>query len=564
LPVARPNHPLAAICSSEPIATFGRARTLGAASLALVLALLIGLSVAPSVSARTLYVAGNLGHISRVDTTTNKVEGDPIPIDSESVGAAITPDGTRVYLTHFNTGTVSMINATTGQAEGSPIPVEDTPVGIAITPDGKFAYVTNGGSESVSVINLATDTVERVPDGNAIKVGKQPHAIAIAPDGTRAFVGNGGVTVGAGISSAGVSVINLATNTAEGNEIPFAANKRPTAIAIAPDGSRAYVVADGVNGTPHEVAIINTATNQIEPNRILPEHVPTAIVITPDGSRAYVAEPNQNRVLVINLATEKLEPDPITVGDTPEALTITPDGAHVYVANYVSSNVSVINTATNQLAAEAIPLGDQPEALAMTPDQPPTAAFSTRRARPGVPLTLDATASKDSDGTISTFAWAFGDQQTTSLSSPQASHTYPAPGTYPVTLTLTDNEGCSTSFVFTGQTASCNGSALASTTQAVRVAFPGVRVKCPKSAKPRACKVKLRVVATKPKPKRKTKAQSAVARVRIKAGKSMIVSLKPKKAFQVKLARAKKVLVKVTRTIGPSQTTRFRRLTIVQ
>jgi hypothetical protein len=34
---------------------------------------------------------------------------------------------------------------------------------------------------------------------------------------------------------------------------------------------------------------------------------------------------------------------------------------------------------------------------------------------------------------------------------------------------LTDNEGCSTRFVFTGQTAACNGSAVAAASQAVGI-----------------------------------------------------------------------------------------------
>ena len=47
------------------------------------------------------------------------------------------------------------------------------------------------------------------------------------------------------------------------------------------------------------------------------------------------------------------------------------------------------------------------------------------------------------------------------------SNGYRASGRYQVSLTLTDNEGCSTSFIFTGQTAYCNGSALASQTRAL-------------------------------------------------------------------------------------------------
>jgi YVTN family beta-propeller protein len=537
--------------------------------LVLVLVLLVGLAVVPGADARTLYVAGAFGKAFRVNTTTNKVEGGPIPIESEPREAAITPDGTRVYLTHGATGKVSMINATTGKAEGSPISVGGSPDGIAITPNGRFAYVVNRESDDVSVINLATNAVEAVPDGNAIEVGKNPGAIAISPDGTRAFVVNAGdpFTLPPPPSSSplGVSVINLATNDVEGGEIPLPPNHLPNAIAIAPDGSRGYIVAGGI-GTETEVAIINTATNQLEPNRIVLEHVAGPIAITPDGSRAYVAEVAQGRVSVINLATEKVEPNPIKVGATPEALAITADGARVYVANLRSNNLSVIDTATNQPAPEAIPLGEAPLALAITPNQPPLAAFTAARARPGVPLTLDASTSKDSDSRIATYGWSFGDGQSQTLSSPIAVHTFASPGIYRVSLREADTDGCSTpeTFRFTGQTASCNGSTLASTTQAVKVAYPGVRVRCPKSAKPRACGFKLRAVAGKPRPKHGAKALSAVAKVKVKAGKSAIVSLRPKKAFRGRLAGAKKVLVKETRTIGASKTTRLRRLRIVQ
>ena len=52
---------------------------------------------------------------------------------------------------------------------------------------------------------------------------------------------------------------------------------------------------------------------------------------------------------------------------------------------------------------------------------------------------FDAAGSSDSDGTIETYSWDFGDSITATSQTP--SHTYAAAGDYLVTLTVTDNEG---------------------------------------------------------------------------------------------------------------------------
>jgi hypothetical protein len=114
--------------------------------------------------------------------------------------------------------------------------------------------------------------------------------------------------------------------------------------------------------------------------------------------------------------------------------------------------------------------------------------------------------------------------------------------------------------IFTGQTAYCNGSASASQTQTVEVNYPGVRLKCPKSAKPNGCKYKLQAVTKK----HKGTAESAVAKAKAKAGHSAVVSLKPKKRFNSKLASAKKILVKETVTIDGSKRTLFIKLKVIQ
>ena len=73
----------------------------------------------------------------------------------------------------------------------------------------------------------------------------------------------------------------------------------------------------------------------------------------------------------------------------------------------------------------------------VTANSPPVAAFTGSCA--SLTCTFDGSASRDADGTIAMYAWAFGDAATASGSS--ATHTYRAPGTYTVTLIVTDNGG---------------------------------------------------------------------------------------------------------------------------
>ncbi len=70
-------------------------------------------------------------------------------------------------------------------------------------------------------------------------------------------------------------------------------------------------------------------------------------------------------------------------------------------------------------------------------NQSPVAAFSSECT--GLACTFDGSASSDPDGTIVASAWDFGDSSLLSASS--TSHTFAAPGTYQVTLTVTDNKG---------------------------------------------------------------------------------------------------------------------------
>lgn len=76
--------------------------------------------------------------------------------------------------------------------------------------------------------------------------------------------------------------------------------------------------------------------------------------------------------------------------------------------------------------------------------QPPVAAFTFQPLVGVAParVVFNARASEDPDGEIEAYDWDFGDGQTGDRSA--LAHVYEEPGTYAVTLTLTDNDGATT------------------------------------------------------------------------------------------------------------------------
>jgi PKD repeat protein len=70
-------------------------------------------------------------------------------------------------------------------------------------------------------------------------------------------------------------------------------------------------------------------------------------------------------------------------------------------------------------------------------NQPPTASFTSSSS--GLTASVNGSGSSDPDGSITGYAWTFGDGATATGAT--ASRTYAAAGTYTVTLTVTDNGG---------------------------------------------------------------------------------------------------------------------------
>ena len=214
------------------------------------------------------------------------------------------------------------------------------------TPPAWTAYVVSYNDDAVIPVNTATDAV-----GSPITVGSGPSAIAITPRATMAYVTNEGFT---NTAPGSVTPITLSTDT-PGTPIPVGSG--PDAIAITPNGLTAYVG----NYNDDTVTPINLATNAAG-TPIPVGGAPTSIAITPDGSTAYIGRAYDSGIQ-LDLATNSLQS-----GTSPNgfASAISPDGATVVGTNPRDNNVDVVNPATD--TGTTVAALNDPEGVAITPD----------------------------------------------------------------------------------------------------------------------------------------------------------------------------------------------------
>jgi YVTN family beta-propeller protein len=415
------------------------AKSLRRSVLLAAVAALFACVAAASASAAPLAYTVNYetGTVSAINTATNQIVGQPIKVGTEPYSVAVTPNGQFAYVASLANSDVVVINTATRQAVGSPIPVGEDPFQVAISPNGEFAYVTNEGSETLSVISTQTNTVVKT-----IELEGTPWGVSVTPDGKFAYV-----TLE---DKSAVEVISTERLVSVGQ---IAVGEKPVNVVFTPNGTTAYVVNDG----SESVSVVNTATRQ-EVGTIPVGEEPWGIALTPNAAKAYVVNYGNDTVSVINATTNQVVGQPIPVGEEPYDVAITPDGKTAYVAEYNSQDVAVINTATDTVVGAPIDFaGQRPWQIVVAPDQSPTAAYTPPAAVIYKPMTLNGAASSDPDGTISSYAWAFGDGATGTGVEP--SHTYTATGEYAVKLSVVDNEGCGEAEVFTGRTAYCSGAA---------------------------------------------------------------------------------------------------------
>ena len=217
------------------------------------------------------------------------------------------------------------------------ISIAGPPTNLAISPSGEIALVANSlepviqgwghrlePDNKVFLIDLKANPPSVI---GTITVGKQPSGMAISPKGDLALVANradGTISV---LSIRGKDVLVLDTVTVG------AGADQVSAVAITPDGKRAFAVKSNAN----KVALLAIDGQKVTyDKRDLPAGIfPYNIAVTPDGKLALTADTGNggssdgsvDTISVIDLeANPPRVIDHVTVGDSPEGLVISPKG----------------------------------------------------------------------------------------------------------------------------------------------------------------------------------------------------------------------------------------------
>ena len=297
--------------------------------------------------------AGDNVHI--IDPETNKVVGQ---IDGIEVnhGAAIAPDGSRIYISDEALSTLDVVDGKTLKVIKQ-IPLSGHPNNIAIGRSGKRVYVgiiqAPGGVDVIDTASL--QRVKTLPTKGTI------HNAYVTPDGKYVVAGS--------IQGKTINVFD-ATTEEPAWTLDMDLGIRPMTFSANPDGSTKWLFTQltGFNG----FAVVDFATHK-EIKRIKNPDLPPGRSTVPEGSdpsHGMAVTSDQKTLVVCSRLNNALYsyslPDLNVIGTVflggkgAGWVTLTPDGKKAYVANPVTNDVSVVDIKSQKEVA-LIPVGYVPK-----------------------------------------------------------------------------------------------------------------------------------------------------------------------------------------------------------
>jgi YVTN family beta-propeller protein len=307
----------------------------------LVVAVGILLCTLPSMAANRVVIiqtnsAGDNVHV--IDAATNKVVGVISGIEVNH-GAAVAPDGSRIYISNEADSTLDVVDGKTLKVTNH-VPLSGHPNNIAIGKDGRRVYVgiiqAPGGVDVIDTASLKN--VKTLPTKGSI------HNAYVTPDGKYVVAGS--------IAGKTINVFDAQTEQPAWT-LDMDLGIRPMTFSANPDGSTKWIFAQltAFNG----FAVVDFATRK-EINRIKNPDLPPGkqevkegsdpshgMAVTSDGKTLVVCSRLNNYLYSYSLPDLKLLGSAELGGKGAAWVTLTPDGKTAYVANPVTNDVSVVD-----------------------------------------------------------------------------------------------------------------------------------------------------------------------------------------------------------------------------
>jgi len=283
--------------------------------------------------------AGDNVHL--IDPVTNKVVGVISGIEANH-GAAVAPDGTRIYVSNEADSTLDVVDGKSLNVTNK-IKLSAHPNNIAVAKDGKRVYVgiiqAPGGVDVIDTTTMMN--LKTLPTQGSI------HNVYVTPDGKYVVAGS--------IAGKTVNVFDARTDERTW-VLDMGLGVRPMAFLANPDGSTKWIFVQltDFNG----FAVVDFAARK-EVNRIKNPDLPPGkkevpegsdpshgLAVTADSKTIVVCSRVNNYLYSYSLPELKLIGSAELTGMGAGWVTLTPDGKTAYVANPVTNDVSVVDVKT--------------------------------------------------------------------------------------------------------------------------------------------------------------------------------------------------------------------------
>lgn len=288
------------------------------------------------------YVFGRDGGLTKVNLLTRRIEAR-IMQAGNSIGGAISSDGTLVAAQNYQPGGVKVFDAKT-LALVADIPAEYAPgklsrvVGLVDLPGQRFAFSLFDGN-AIWIADLSTASAPKIT--RLSDIGRQPYDALVTPDGRYYIAGLFGED--------GLALVDLWAPVPKVRRILDGYGKGEAALPVfkmphlrgwSVAGRYVYLPAIG----HHEVLVVDTQT-WLEVARIAVAGQPVFVMAQPDGRQVWVnfAVPDYDRVQVIDTLSHRVVRT-LSPGKAVLHMEFTPRGEAVWISARDADHIVAIDT----------------------------------------------------------------------------------------------------------------------------------------------------------------------------------------------------------------------------